>query len=64
MPMFFAYYVKWKDRMIGENLLDVVDGKTDNRFDKIYAQISDGSSIKRIRSAAEADGMERPEQEE
>lgn len=39
------------DRMIGENLLDVVKGKNDNRPNEIYAQISESRIGRVIRTA-------------
>lgn len=39
------------DQMIGENLLDVVQGKTDNRADEVYAQISESRVGRVIRTA-------------
>ncbi len=39
------------DRMIGENLLDVVCGKTDNRPNEIYAQISESRVGRTVRTA-------------
>lgn len=38
-------------RMIGENLLDVVEGKDDNRPNEIYAQISESRVGRAIRTA-------------
>lgn len=38
------------DQMIGENLLDVAEGKTDNRPDEIYAQISESRVGRVIRT--------------
>lgn len=38
------------DKMIGENLLDVAEGKTDNRPDEIYAQISESRVGRVIRT--------------
>ena len=38
------------DRMIGENLLDVVQGKIDNRPDEVYAQISESRVGRMIRT--------------
>lgn len=39
------------DRMIGENLLDVVQGKTDNRPNEVYAQISESRVGRTVRTA-------------
>ena len=39
------------DAMIGENLLDVVQGKTDNRANEVYSQISESRVGRSIRTA-------------
>ena len=39
------------DRMIGENLLDVVLKKTDNRLNEVYAQISESRVGRTVRTA-------------
>lgn len=36
--------------MIGENLLDVVQGKTDNRANEVYSQISESRVGRSIRT--------------
>ena len=38
------------DAMIGENLLDVVQGKTDNRANEVYSQISESRVGRSIRT--------------